>query len=156
MNLIEEHYNKNYQKLIQLMSFRAGTQWDGEDVVQEAYARAIKYYDSFDNSAFDNWFRTILNNCLKEHKNQEKGYSISISFEEDEVEGTPCNQYNQQIVQEINDLIATKSVAQMEVLGLYFNKGYSAIDISKISEHSHWAIHKMITRFKEELQELYK
>lgn len=156
MNLIEEHYRANFNKLVKLMTFRSGTEWDAQDIVQEAYARAIEYYGSFNNTDFNRWFRTVLNNSLRAHKNDEKGYSSALSFDEEDDEGIPCSQYNEQINAEIDELIQTKSLAQIEVLTLHFQKGYPAIDISKVTDHGLWAIHKMISRFRDELKELYK
>lgn len=97
MHIITQHYKDNYRRLIKRMTFRAGTEWDAEDVVQEAYARALRYQDSFDGTNFDRWFNTILNNALREHKNNESGITHQ-SFEEEEVEGTPCTHYPDRVV----------------------------------------------------------
>ncbi len=155
MKLIEEHYLANRQRLIKNMTFRSGTEWDAEDIVQEAYTRAIKYIEGFDGTNFDRWFKPILFNAFKAHKNSENGHTAS-EFDEEEVEGIPCNQYTDAIVAEISELIDTKSESQIEVLTLYFFKGYSATDISQISEQNYSAIHKTIFRFSQELTELYK
>jgi len=155
MKLIEEHYVNNHNRLVKSMSFRAGTEWDAEDVVQEAYLRAIKYFDSFDGTDFDKWFSPILFNAMRVHKNMEKGH-IAADFDEEDMDGTPCQQYSDAIVAEISELIDTKSENQIEILTLYFFKGYTANDISQISEHKYSAIHKTITRFSQELTELYK
>lgn len=156
MNLIEEHYQANRSKLVKRMTFRSGTEWDAEDIVQEAYVRAVKYFASFDNRNFDSWFNTILNNALREHKNNEKGFSTSSIEEEEELEGVPCNQYNQLIVEEIYEIINTKSENQIEVLTLFFQNGYTARDIGHITNHTYSATHQMIQRFRNELKELYK
>lgn len=137
------------------MSRRAGTEWDAEDIVQEAYARAIKYLNTFDGTNFDRWFGRILNNALRDFKREEGGF-VTHSFEEEESDGIPCSQYNDEIVSEINELIQTKSVIQIEVLSLFFQQGYSATDIQKITEHSYAKCHQIIQRFRNELKELYK
>ena len=155
MKLIEDHYKENRRKLVKRMTYRSGTEWDAEEIVQEAYARAVQYISSFDGRRFDNWFNTVLNNALREHKNNEKGFAAA-SFEEDEVDGTPCNHYNERIVAEIYELIATKSVAQIEVLTLFFQQGYGANDISRITDYTYSNTHQMILRFRNELKELYK
>lgn len=155
MHVVEQHYIDNQRKLLKRMSFRAGTQWDAEDVVQEAYARALKYYKSFDGSNFDRWFNTILNNTLKEHKNSEKGFATT-TFEEEEMAGVPCSHFPDRIVVEIGQLIQTKSLVQIEVLNLYFHQEFSAKDISRITEHSYATTHQIIQRFRNELRELYK
>lgn len=103
----------------------------------------------------DRWFKTILNNALRLHKNNEKGYSAAEYIEE-ESEGMPSSQFEDRIVEEIYELIDTKSVMQIEVLTLYFRHGYTAKDIEHITEYPYWSTMKTIQRFREELKELYK
>lgn len=153
MVLIEEHYRKNHFNLVKRMSFRAGDA--AEDVVQEAYARALKYYKSYDPKfPFDVWLKRILNNCLKEQKNLEKGH-IAISFEEEEQDGTVCNQFSEQMVAEIGDLIDTKSAVAKDVLHYHFNQGYTAKEVSELTEYTYSNCHQIIRRFREELREIY-
>lgn len=136
------------------LTFRAGTEWDAEDVIQDAYERAIRYHTSFDGTNFERWFNTILNNALREHKNNEKGFA-NTTFDEDEVEGTPCTHFSDRIVTEVNELIQTKSLQQIEVLTLWFNQEYSAVDISRVTDLSYSAAHQIIQRFRNELKDLY-
>lgn len=153
--MIEQHYRDNYRKLVKRMTYRAGTEWDAEDIVQDAYERAVRYQKSYDGKQpLDNWMNTILNNALREYKNNEKGFSTT-SFEEDEVEGTSCTHFPDRIVHEINELIQTKSTTQIEVLTLWFNQEYKAVDISRITDLSYSTAHQIIQRFRNELKDLY-
>lgn len=153
--VIEAHYKENYQRLLKRLTFRCGTQWDAEDVIQETYARCLKYFKPAYVKNFNNWFTSILNNAIRDHKAAERG-TIIISFEEEEVEGLPCTHYPDRVVAEITALINRKPAHQAEVLRLYFLQGYAAKDIGQIVENvSYAAAHQMITRFKKELVELY-
>lgn len=153
MHPIEEHYRKNRFMLVKRMSFRAGDY--AEDVVQEAYARALKYFASYkEEYALDAWMSRILNNCLKEQKNAEKGYS-AVEFEEDHVDGIPCNRFAESVVAEIYELISTKSVVAMEVLEYHFQQGYSAKEVSELTDYTYANCHQIIRRFRQELKELY-
>lgn len=153
MHILEEHYRKNRFTYVKRMSFRCGDY--AEDVVQEAYARAIKYFSSYkEEYSLDAWFSRIINNCLKEHKNAEKGYT-ALTFEEEEIDGIPCNRFAESVVKEIYELISTKSVVSMEVLTYHFRFGYTAKEVQEISEHSYANCHKIINRFRQELRELY-
>lgn len=154
IDIIEQHYLDNYRRLFKRLCYRAGTEWDAEDIVQEAYYRALKYFKSYDGKHLDQWMSTIINNCLREHKNKEKGFSTS-EFEEEEFEGLPCEYYPNRVVGEIYDLIDSKSAIQIEVLTMYFKNGYSGKDISCITEHSYVVIRKIISRFNIELKDLY-
>ena len=154
MQLIEQHYKDNHNRFIKRMTFRAGTEWDAQDIVQDAYERALRYYKSFDGTNFDKWFSTILNNSLKDFKSKEKGFATS-EFDEEFDDGTPCLHYPSRMVVEITDLISTKSVVQMEILTLWMKDEYSAKDISMVTPHSHSNCKLVIKRFKDELRGLY-
>jgi RNA polymerase sigma factor (sigma-70 family) len=151
---IAQHYQDNRIKLIKRLTFRTGTEWAAQDVLHDAYERAIRYIKSFNGDNFDKWFNTILNNTLREYKNNAKGFATS-SFEEDENEGTACPHIPNTTVNEIEELINTKSIAQIEVLNLWFLQEYSAKDISSITNHSHSSCRQIIKRFRDELKEIY-
>lgn len=152
---IEKHYKENRQKLVKVMTWRAGTVEGAEDIVQTAYERAIRYRRSYDGDNFNKWFSTILNNCLREYKNEEKGYSTLETIEE-ESETIDCPHYDYQIMREIYELIDTKSEIQQEVLNLFFKQGYASIDIARITDYSYANCHQIIQRFRNELKMLYK
>lgn len=154
MKLIEDHYLENRRKLLKRLKFRAGTEWDAEDVLQDAYERALKYIHSFSGDDIGPWFNTILNNALREHMNASKGF-VTQPFEEEEEEGVPCNHYSDQVTKEIYKMISQKSEDQEEILLLYFQNDYKAIDISRITNHPYKTAHQTISRFKDELRRIY-
>lgn len=154
-SVIEEHYKGNRNRFIKRITSRCGGEWAAADVVQESYYRALKYFSSYkEEFSLDAWFSRILTNTMKEHKNQERGFSHT-TYEEDEQEGTPCNRFSEQLVKEIYELIDTKSLVAKEVLSYHFQQGYSAKEVSEITEHSYSNCHQIINRFKSELRELY-
>jgi RNA polymerase sigma factor (sigma-70 family) len=154
--VVEKHYKEIRPRILKRLIFRAGTPEAAEDILQEAYYRSMKYFKSWDGRSFDNWFSRIVTSCLIDHKNEENGYSRDSGDDEEETEGSPCPSYPQHIMREVFELIDTKSVIQMEVLNLYFKHEYTAVDISKLTEYSYTRCHKIISRFKDELKELYK
>lgn len=154
--LLENHFHKTRPKLLKAIAFKAKTPENAEDVIQEAYARALKYSSSYDVSRnFDHWFSRIVYACLMDFLREENGLSYSDSEDEEE-ETIDCPSYPRHIMREIFELIDTKSEAQIEILTLYFKHEYSATDISKITVYSYAMCHKIISRFREELRQLYK
>jgi DNA-directed RNA polymerase specialized sigma24 family protein len=151
---IEKHFKENYGRIVKRMSFRAGTIWDGEDVVMEAYSRAILYYRAFDGTNFDKWFSTILRNCLKEHRYGARDLD-AVEFNDDEVAGSGCNSYNGRMSVLIYSEIKKRSPVHAEILMLYFHQEYSAIDISRMTDYKYGMIHQTILRFKNELKGMY-
>lgn len=153
--ILELHFNEQRPKIVKRLTFRAGSVEAAEDIVQEAYYRAIRYFNSYDGRDFNAWFARIVFRCFAEHKNNEKGYSTDDP-EHDEEESIPCSIEYQSVMGEVFDLISTKSVVQIEVLTYYFKHEYSAIDISRITPYSYAQCHKIVSRFREELRQLYK
>jgi RNA polymerase sigma factor (sigma-70 family) len=155
LKLIEQHYLDNRQRLVKKLTFRAGTPEAGEDIVQTAYERAIRYRRSCDPERFNQWFAMLLNNALRDYKNEERGYT-PLEDGEEEPDDTGCPHYPEHILREILELIDTKSEVQIEVLTLFFKQGYSAIDISRLTDHSYAKSHQIIQRFRNELKDLYR
>ncbi len=153
-DVIHKHYTECSVRLMKRLYFRAGDVWSAEDVLQESYARALKYWGSFNGDNFEKWFNTIMNNSLREFKNMEKGYS-AIEYDDELGEGTACPQYHARVMAQVYELIDTKSLVQIEVLTLYFQQEYTARDISHVTEYSYSQIHQIIQRFRNELKDLY-
>lgn len=151
---IEEHYRLHRDNYAKRFGRRVGVPELGEDLVQEAYTRVLKYQHSFNGEDFDKWFRTILNNCLRDYRNQEKG-RIPVEFDEEEHDGLPNHDYPRHVMRDVMKLVATKSLVQIEVLTLYLEQEYTAIEISQITEHSYAMVHQIILRFRQECKELY-
>ena len=151
---IEQYYRDNYGKLLKKLTFRAGTVWAAEDVLHTAFERALRYSNSCDPDRFPQWFSMIMNNALRDYLNEERGYSPLEDVVE-EAETTDCPHLPRQVRREVFELIDTKSVDQIEVLSLHYKQGYSANDISKITNHSYAKSHQIISRFRAEVRQLY-
>ena len=155
ISLIEKHYLENYSRLVKKMTFRAGTVWSAEDVVQTAYERAIRYRRNCDPERFGQWFSMLLNNSLRDFKAEERGHTASDIDDEDVAATTSCPHYPEKIMKEIYELIDTKSENQMEVLKLYFEQGMTSKDIANITQHSDANCRQIIKRFRDELKDIY-
>lgn len=154
---ITKHYVANRERLTKRISFRIGNNFHGaEDIVQTAYERAVRYHRSFSGDMFDKWFSQILNNSLREYQNQERGYVQPNEDDEEIAESVACPHYPGHIMHEVFELIETKSENQKEVLNLFFQQEYSAIDISRITAIPYGTAHQIIQRFRNELKDLYR
>lgn len=152
---LEVFYRENFDRFVKRFTRRAGTKEAAEDVVQEAFERALRYFDSYDHErSLDGWFNRILNNSLREYKNREKGNS-HVEFDEEEADGTRCQQYAQQLWKQIRDEMDTYEDAHKEVLYLYFLHGYKPKDISRVVELKYRNIETILQRFKTDIKEKY-
>ena len=151
--LIEAHFKALRNTYVKRISRRAGTPEAAEDIVQEAYCRALKYSHSFIDGNLDKWISTIIGNALRDYMNAERGY-ISVEPSEDD-ELAPEVLYPRRVMKEVFERIALLSEDQQEILTLFFKQEYTARDISYITHHSQNKCDKIIQKFRKELYKEY-
>ena len=150
---LEKHYTQNAGRLVKKYIRIAGSKEAAEDVVQEAYTRALKYYSSYDPSInFGQWFSRILKNSLHSFKNAEKGHACE-ELDEELVEGVEGGAYNKVLIEEIKKEISNYPDDVKEVLRLYFVHGYSPRSIVKIVEMRYKSISQHIYKFKKDIRD---
>lgn len=153
IEVIEAHYAKNFNKYVLQMSFRAGSVQDAEDIVQDAYERAIRYSNSFsEDKDFDTWFGRIRYNCLKDNRKKERGFAM-VEYDELDFEGSDCTQYTDEQMKQVGRFLKSKSPEHQEILHLHFNLNYQVSDICAVLGTPYPATHQTIRRFREELKE---
>jgi len=152
--LIHQHYVNNRRDLLKRIGRRAGTPENAEDVVQEAFVRALKYADSFDagRRPFEVWFGSILHNALRDFKRDELNYGMCLEFDEEIADGIHMSQTDEHLIRKIEEMIDAKKDDTCEVLHLYFNYGYKPSEISEIMEIENKTIRMAVLRFKEEVR----
>lgn len=76
---ISSYYKENKDVLIKSLVRRAGSHEDAEDIVQETFYRALKYRHTQDECRpLEGWVVRIVQNCLKDFWNKQKGFTFSI------------------------------------------------------------------------------
>lgn len=154
MNL-ESFYKETFDRYVKRMRNRAGTKEAAEDVVQEAFLRAVKYFDSYNpTQPLENWFYRILNNSLKDFKNKEKGHSTD-QFDEEDVDGTNCRMMSQDLWKQVQLEISQYDDEYYEILSLYFEHQYNPRDICKIVDMKYKTVETFVQRFKTMIKEKY-
>lgn len=155
--ILTTHFRMNFDKLSKKLAFRAGTLWDAEDAMMDAYERAWKYLDTYDvNQPIVTWMSRIISNAVKDHVAKNMGRPDFEELDEEAVEGIPCEQYATRITEEIRKIISEQKPATAEILSLFFEKGYTANEISHLVEPTRLAINQTVYRFREQLKERYK
>lgn len=159
--LIEKHYRENYTILVKRMSFRVGgDRVLSEDVVQEAYARATKYFPRFDpkHGSFDMWFSRILNNALNAVKNEEKqrGATHEIDAQEEwqevpeELTILPREKEHRFRVGLIK-AIGREHKRDKTILAMFFLDGFKSREVAEYLNLNHNTVRQVINRFREKL-----
>lgn len=152
---IEAHYRKNYKGLVNHMTNRVPNKSKhlAEEVVQEAYCRALKYYDGFNPEIrpFSTWFNRILNNACNSCQQEEGGNIPSLDDEDQDLEpfrlmedvSTPLG-----IIVLIQETMKQQKPDVREVLNMFFNLGMKTREIAECSDYSHTNIRQIIRRFR--------
>lgn len=151
--IIEDHYRHNFNNLSLRYYRRTGSKEAGEDIVQEAYLRALTYKKAYNGSKdFDFWFSRILVNAFNDYRNSEKNH-VYEEFDEDVVEGTQETGYYNILRDDLLSGINEYDGEVKEALELYFIHGYSPKQIRRLVSIKYCTINQAIYRFKLGLKE---
>lgn len=155
--VLERYYRDERENLLRRLNFGAGTPENAEDVLQEAFVRALTYWDTFDpeNKELGAWFSTILKNSLRDFKRDEWLFGMGEEFDEELYDPQEMPITEDELVRQIYDMVEEKADSQKEVLLLFFEKHYGLKDIHNITGQSYHTVHSIVRRFKKEVQDKY-
>ena len=167
-NVVESHYNRHADKLISLYTYRRdNNRMDGEDIVHNAYARALQVVDKFNPevASFEAWFGTILERAEKDFLSSERRQGMSYDkkvalHEEDEdgeavvsmaVEAVESAHKALDIVQDVHGIrkmILRQPVRLHKPLLLYYVYQYSLKDITALLGLEYKQLDNMVKDFR--------
>lgn len=153
-SLIEKHYIHNYSRYIKRMQYRVRDLHAAEDIVQEAYYRALRYCSSFiQGTPFDHWFSRILSNTYQQHIDKEKG-RLHDEFDEGVCEGVRCEGVGKMLALKVAQYLdCIYEGSDKEIVTLYFSYGYSPKEIQQITNESLIHINNTIARCRASVKE---
>ena len=153
MSELEKLYRETFSGHVKLMTrILGGDHAAGEDVVQEAYARALKYWPSYDpkRGPLKPFFNKILFNALRDIQREYKNRPTedSEAFSAEDILPNPTHSYDN-----IIELIETvENTNHQRILYLFFVLGYNSREISQIEEKmTQTNVTTILNRFKESL-----
>jgi RNA polymerase sigma factor (sigma-70 family) len=161
-SLLTLHYKKFFKGLVSRYS-RKGARDIGEDIVQEAYTRALERWEEYkDEFAFATWFETkILPGERINHRRREQKHTQAAPLEFDERLEASVDQGRisngstpEQVVytQELLQIIADKDDDVREVLHDALILGDDYVAIGHRVRKSANAIEMIVRRFRKEMQ----
>lgn len=125
---------------------------DAEDIIQEAYYRALKYSHTFEmGTPFNFWFNRIISNVHRDFI-AERMFDIE-ELDEDKIEGTPDNLVPSQLWEQLKKEIEDNP--NKEILTLYFIYGHPLREIVQITDCKYREANNLITYFKKKMREKY-
>lgn len=155
---LEKYYRDNFKKLSKVYGRRAGSPEAGEDIVQEGFALALRYLDSY-NPAYNNmkaWLDRVMMTAFREYRRSERMLGMSEELDEELIEQDEQRLFEGRIVDEIKNLIGKKPTHIAEILDLYYFKSYTPLDICKVTASNMSTVLATVSRFREEVKSLYE
>lgn len=154
---IEKHYREHRTRLVRRYTGPAGGRANAEDIVQEAYLRALQYWTSWAHSdlPFENWFGAIVRNCSITAR------SSTVRRAEEEINEnlllSAARDFSieRHTLLEIEALIKAKAANAAYILKLYYLEQYTPQDIVALVGDSYANVKVIIHRFKRELEMRY-
>ena len=149
--LIETHYRKNFATLTKSMS-TTGSNPNAEDIVQEAYMRAIRFWKTYDPSQpFENWFATILRNSISDFFRTEIMHGMVKSEDYWDMDFAIPESFKRIQLQELLKIIDDKDENVKRILTMYLIEGYKSHEIEQVVPESASNIRKIVERFRDEI-----
>jgi len=154
-DLVSSLHTSDYDKFVQKARNRVGD-W-AEDVVQEAFCRAMKYFDAFNphKASFASWFATILNNCINDQQRIMRLGGASEDITDENVEPLEDLGIDIRTVSEVHALINSKKGLNYDILNLHFIKGYKPLEIKEVLGANIFTIRIYLSNFNKEIREMY-
>lgn len=152
---LTEVFEEKYDDLVRIYKSRAGEN-DVEDMIQEAFYRALYYKDSFNPTyiSLENWLTSIMNNCLKDLLREKRDGAAMHDSEHEPIIDDRCPS-DKQLEDKILKEIDKKAGDTRQILWLYFVMGVKNEDIHKIIGGSYANINLATDRFKNSMRDKY-
>lgn len=137
---IEEYYNSEFENLVKRFSFRCGCLQDAEDIVQEAFAKALAYVDSYDSTlgTVDKWVGAILYRCWLNKVNEIKLGGVTKPVESclKEIDPEEDSKILSATKKEIREHISSLADGdKKDVLSMHFISGMTESEIRFFTPH---------------------
>lgn len=152
MKQLEQQYIQTKDRQVKTMSRIMGGDFAaGEDVVQEAYTRAIQYFPTYDPSRGPMlpWFNRIMFNALRDVQREYKNRPTETCEELTVDDIITSSDSSETILDRIDQV---KNDKHQQVLYLFYVLGYNSREISQIEEEvTQTNVNVIVKRFKDSL-----
>lgn len=156
----EAYYVDDYKNTCKKISNRVGGYYNAEDVVMEAFTRAMRSIGNFnpDKGDFSNWFISILNNSRKDFVKEERmlGMSVNhIEFDEELHDPIPMDDGDYQLVKMIKEEIENLPPETKNICHAFFVCEMTPREIHQLLGVDIRRVNNVTSRFKQQMREKY-
>lgn len=158
-DVIARVYQEYYPKLYKYTLYRVGDPSTAEDLVSEAFERALTKYRTFnpDKAKFSTWLFAIVNNTIINHLKKNQYYSQSINLDK------VASKYRLEdsvIEQELKDLLLKSMLVlderQRNIIALKFGANLTNREIAQIMELTESNVGTILYRSLRRLKDILK
>jgi len=150
--MIEDHYRGNFEMLTKRMAYGAKSIHNAEDIIQEAYTKALTYWTSYkEGMDFAGWFHVIINNATKDFFNTESLQGMSVDNPPDPIV-SPSVLHKMEL-DEVVQMIEDQPERNATILRLFLLDDYNVKEIAAVVPESGSNIRKIVQRFREGLRD---
>jgi len=156
MDKLEQFFKEEYDTLVGRINFRVRNMDDAEDIVMDAFRKAVEYWSSFDptHKEIGAWFNTIMNNSHKTF--QKEKFMKHIEMEHDIDIPVEDNYDVKDIAEKIKEEFSSSDNLEIrDALHLFFVLGYNYKDIQTVTGISVRNARFYVDEFKKEMRDKY-
>ena len=156
MKELRHFFAVEYDVLVKRAMFRVRDFDDAEDIVMDAFRKAVEYWKSYDpeKREIGAWFSTILNNSVRTF--QREKFMKHIEADPDAEIPTEDDEDSRDLVAHIQkDLTSIENEERRNVLHLFFNLGYGYQAIEQITDASVRNARYYVEEFRADMKEKY-
>ena len=168
MKTFEQVYTESYADVLNYINYKVHNLSVAEEITSDVYYKAIKIYDSFDESKsnVNTWLRNISNSCIKDFYRGETGHNANKMVAVSEFVNDEGKEVFQFLApEEANQLAETNEFSSRVAIAfrglkpkyrkvaiLFFLRDKEYSDIAEICEIPMGSVKGMISRIRERLQ----
>lgn len=153
---VESHYRENADRLVKMYGRFLSHTERAEDIIQEAYTRALTYWDAYDEEKpFDKWFNSVISSCLRDNKRVERMHGMVDITEAMDVPIKPAA-IPTIILDQVMKRIETKDDTTASILKLTLLKHYRPGEVAELVQMTPNAIRQTVWRFREEIKKDFR
>jgi RNA polymerase sigma factor (sigma-70 family) len=154
---LERFYRNKYQTLVKNYSIRCGSVEDAEDIVQEAFTRALTYKSSYKpEEYFSNWMTRIVYHCFCDWKRDQKLQGGTITFNEEDHEPKDGADSKEEFAAFVRQMMKDETERAQEVINLAYCCNYRSTEIAKFLDLSKNTVDWYTMTFRERIKEYVK